>query len=96
MNKFSIIESIKKEKTFLQKEFGVEEIAIFGSYARGEESAGSDLDLLVSLKQPSYSLFAGLYLYLENILGTKVDIIRKGPHLSERFLSRIHKDLIYV
>ncbi len=96
MNTRNIIESIKSEKPYLKKQFGVEEIALFGSYARGESNADSDVDILVSLNKPSYSLLMGLYDYLEKKLNMKVDITRKGPHISERFLKNISKDIIYV
>lgn len=96
MNKQSIIASITAEKSYLQEHFGVEEIALFGSYARGEQNSDSDVDILVSIKKPSYSLLMGLYAYLEKKLNKKVDILRKGPHISERFLTQINKDLIYV
>lgn len=96
MNKQQIIASIQAEKNYLQEEFGVEEIALFGSYARGDEKADSDIDILVSLKKTSYSLLMGLYVYLEKKLNAKIDIIRKGPHVSDRFLKHIDKDLIYV
>jgi predicted nucleotidyltransferase len=96
MNKQAIIESIAAEKPYLRKHFGVEEIALFGSYARGEENADSDIDILVSINKPSYSLLMGLYTYLENRLNKKVDLLRKGPHVSERFLKHINNDLIYV
>jgi predicted nucleotidyltransferase len=96
MNKQSIIASIKAEKSYLREHFGVEEIALFGSYARGEENADSDVDILVSIKKPSYSLLMGLYAYLEKRLNKKIDLLRKGPHVSERFLTQINKDLIYV
>lgn len=96
MNKQTIIATIKAEKPFLQEHFGVEEIALFGSYSRGEETIDSDVDILVSIKKPSYSLLMGLYAYLEKKLNTKIDILRKGPHVSERFLKHINKDLIYV
>ena len=96
VNKQTIIESIKAEKPYLQEHFGVEEIALFGSYARGEEKTDSDVDILVSIKKPSYSLLIGLYNFLEKKLDAKIDIIRKGPHVSQRFLNHINKDLIYV
>ncbi|MCX6295509.1 MAG: nucleotidyltransferase domain-containing protein [Bacteroidetes bacterium] len=96
MNKLKIIESIKTEKQYLQEHFGVQEIALFGSYARGEEKKDSDIDILVSINKPSYSMLMGLYVYLEKKLNTKIDIVRKGPHVSERFLKHINKDLIYV
>ena len=96
MNKQLIINTIKTEKPYLQSEFGVKEIALFGSYARGYEQPGSDVDILVDLEKPSYSMLMGLYIYLEKKLNTKVDIIRKGAHLSDKFLNQISKDLIYV
>lgn len=96
MQKQKIISSISAEKAYLKEHFGVEEIALFGSFARGEEKAESDIDLFVSLEKPSYSQLMGLYIYLEKILNSKVDIVRKGPHISNRFLEQIGKDLIYV
>ena len=96
MNKQGIIHTIKTEKPYLQSEFGVKEIALFGSYARGLEQQGSDVDILVDLEKPSYSALMGVYIYLEKKLNAKVDIIRKGTHLSDKFLNQISKDLIYV
>jgi predicted nucleotidyltransferase len=96
MNKQDIIETIKSEKPFLKEQFGVEEIALFGSYARGENNPDSDIDLLVRFNKPSYSLLAGLYIYLNKKFNVKVDITRQGPHISDRFLKLISKDLIYV
>lgn len=96
VDKQAIITTIKNEKPYLKEHFGVEEIALFGSYSRGEENLESDIDILVTINKPSYNLLMGLYLYLEKKLNSKIDIIRKGPHVSERFLTHISKDLIYV
>lgn len=81
---------------YLKKQFGVEEIALFGSYSRDEQSDKSDIDILVSFNKPSYKMLMGLYSYLEQKLNAKIDIIRKGPHISNKFLNQIRKDLIYV
>ncbi len=96
MDKQSIIKSIKEEKSFLTGEFGVEEIGLFGSYARGEETSESDIDIFVSLKTPNLKSLMGVYTFLEKKLNKKIDLVRKGPHLSVRFLNLIKKDLIYV
>lgn len=50
MNKQTIISSIKAEMPYLEKHFGVEEIALFGSYSRGEQTENSDIDILVTIK----------------------------------------------
>lgn len=39
---------LKKNKPYLKKKFKVQEIGIFGSYARGEATKTSDIDILVN------------------------------------------------
>jgi predicted nucleotidyltransferase len=96
MDKQAIIESIRQEKEYLNRQFGVEEIGLFGSYARNEQNEHSDIDVLVKLNRPSYKALMGVYAYLEKKLNKKIDLIRKGPHLSGKFMDMILKDVIYV
>lgn len=96
MNSNEIIKILKPEKQFLKDNFGVERIALFGSYAKGIQKMDSDIDFFIELQKPDYSLLMGLYLYLEAKFDSKIDIVRKGPHLSKRFLSNIEKELIDV
>lgn len=96
MSQKDIIESIRREKQYLERQFGVEEIGLFGSYARNEQTESSDVDVLVKLKQPSYAALMGVYAYLEKLLNRKIDIVRKGPHLSGQFMALILKEVIYV
>ena len=96
MDKQEILDTLKAEKHYLSEHFGLEEIALFGSFTRNAANENSDIDLLVSLKKPSYSSLMGLYIYLEKKLNNKIDITRKGAHLSQRFMQHINKDLIYV
>ncbi|MBF4472085.1 nucleotidyltransferase family protein [Flavobacterium sp. HJJ] len=96
MKKDEIINTLQLDKQFLKENYGVVSIGLFGSYAKGVEKPDSDVDFLVEFKNPSYSLLMGLYSYLENRLNSKIEIVRKGPHVSERFLKNIKKDLIYV
>jgi len=96
MKKDEIINCLQLDKQFLKDKFGVETIALFGSYAKGLENLESDVDFLVEFKEPSYSLLMGLYAYLEKKLNSKIEIVRKGPHVSERFYNTIKNELIYV
>ncbi len=96
MKKEDIISSLQIDKQFLKDNYGVVSIALFGSYAKGMENSKSDVDFFVEFKTPSYSFLMGLYSYLESKLNKKIEIVRKGPHLSEQFLNTIKKDLIYV
>ncbi len=96
MKKDEIIDILKNDMQFLKGNYGVETIALFGSYAKGIENTDSDVDFFVEFKNPSYSFLMGLYSFLENKLNSKIEIVRKGSHLSERFLNNIKNDLIYV
>lgn len=96
MKKDEIINVLQSDKQFLTDNYGVVSIALFGSYAKGLEIKDSDVDFIVEFTEPSYSLLMGLYSYLEHKLNSKIEIVRKGPHLSERFLENIKNDLIYI
>ncbi len=74
-NQASILRTIKREFPYLKEQFGVERIALFGSFARGEAHEDSDVDILVSLSKPLGFSFIRLADYLEEILGRKVDLI---------------------
>jgi predicted nucleotidyltransferase len=71
----SIVRIIKKELPYLRDRYGVERIALFGSYARGDAKENSDVDIVVSLSKPLGFLFFQLANHLEEKLGTKVDLI---------------------
>ena len=70
--------------------FGVRRLALFGSYARGEQTATSDLDFVVELAERSFDSFMGLKLFLEDLFGRPVDLVlehtikpRLRPHIME-------------
>ena len=70
--------------------FGVRRLALFGSYARGEQTATSDLDFVVELEERSFDSFMGLKLFLEDLFGRPVDLVlehtikpRLRPHIME-------------
>jgi len=61
---------------------GAHDVRVFGSVARGEGGAGSDVDFLVDL-DPDRSLFdlGGLLMDLQDLLGCRVDVVTKqGLH----------------
>jgi len=49
-NKDEIIQILKRHKKELYNKYGIKEIGLFGSFVRGEESAKSDIDILVEYK----------------------------------------------
>jgi len=91
-----ILEVLRLEKPYLEENFGVLSIGLFGSYARGTERPDSDIDVLVELKEPRFEFLAGLQIYLESKLGKPVEVIRKRKALSDRFLKRIGETIQYA
>ncbi len=91
-----VLNILKAEKEHLRNAYGVEEIALFGSYAKNTANKGSDVDLLIKFKHPSYNALMDVYLYLEKKLNRKVDIICKHKFLSKRFFETIQNELIYA
>ena len=91
-----IISLLKAEKSYLAKEFGVVNIGLFGSFARGQSDRNSDIDLIVELREPRFDYLAGLQVYLENKFSRKIEIVRKGNRINSRFVKRVEKDTIYA
>ena len=54
---------------------GVKRMGIFGSYARDEQTPGSDIDLLVELDQVTLKEYLDLKEFLERLLEHRVDLV---------------------
>jgi len=96
MTSKDILDFLRKEMPYLRKEFGVISIGLFGSYANGTQGPNSDVDLLVELKEPRFDFLSGLQLHLEDKIGKPIELIRKRPGLSERFLNRLENRINYA
>ncbi|WP_297520075.1 nucleotidyltransferase domain-containing protein [Thermococcus sp.] len=81
----------------LENALGVSSIAIFSSYAGGEESELSDVDVLVEFERPIGREIVDLRDYLEELLGVPVDVITKSAAMSRKGLwEHIRGNLVYV
>jgi predicted nucleotidyltransferase len=79
------------------KKFDPQKVGIFGSFARGDNKKGSDIDILVEFKKiPSLLALIKLENDLSEILGTKVDIVTTGALKNKRIKESIKKDLISI
>ena len=95
LDKDQIITILRKNKKILEKQFGVTTIALFGSYARGEETETSDIDLLIEAKEHKFRNRLKLQKFLEEFFGKKVDV---GYFSSVRgfIMHHIKKELMYA
>ena len=79
------------------KGFDLIKVGIFGSFARGDNKKGSDIDILVEFKEaPSLLTLIKLENDLSEILGIKVDLVTTGALKNKRIKKSIKKDLINI
>ena len=79
------------------KDYNVLKVGIFGSFSRGENKKGSDLDILIEFKEsPSLLTLIKLENDLSEILGIKVDLVTPGALKNKRIRKSIKKDLINI
>jgi len=89
--------TLSKNKQALQERFHVRKIGVFGSFARGEQTRRSDVDILVEI-DPSYITFdncADLLLFLETALRRKVDLVLHET-LREELKPYVLREVVYV
>ncbi len=79
----------------MKMRYPIDEIALFGSYARGEATEESDVDILVNYQGTDAWNFLDLHEELENMLGKKVDILTKRA-VRTKFWELIQNELVYV
>ena len=69
------IDEIKRISVPVAKKYGVKKLALFGSYARGEQKATSDIDFLIEKGKIRGLEFFGFIDNLEDDLGVSVDVL---------------------
>jgi predicted nucleotidyltransferase len=71
-----LVEQRREEIRRIASRHGVTRIQLFGSVARGQSHAGSDLDLLIEVGPQTSPWFpGGLVFDLESLLGCRVDVV---------------------
>lgn len=91
-----IISLLEENKESL-KAYGVKKIALFGSYARGDATQDSDVDLLVEFEKGRglYRDHTNLLDFLEDKLQKPVDLVK--PHLlREELKPRVQQEITHI
>jgi predicted nucleotidyltransferase len=91
----TIMEKLRAYKPELQRKYPVSRLRIFGSYARGEATETSDIDVAVELNGPMDLNFVAMANEIEHLFGTKVDVVPKR-FIKSIYLASVEKDILYV
>lgn len=89
------LEDIRSVVSRLAGQYGAERVYLFGSYARGDMKASSDIDLRIDKGNIRGIQLAGLLLDLEEAFGLPVDLI-PTTSLDRQFLNSIQKDEVLL
>jgi len=88
-----ILDTLRTHMPQLRERHAVRSIGVFGSYARGQQTNRSDLDLLVEFDDPPGLLeFIALENELSDLLGVKVDLVTRNalrPRIGKRILEEV-------
>jgi len=97
MKREAVIEILRDHKKVLQQKYGVIKIGVFGSYARNQQRADSDIDIAIEIIKEKKNLhnFLSIKRELERILGKKVDLGIEST-LKPIIKEYVSKEIIYV
>ncbi len=94
----NILDTLKEQLPYL-KRYSVKRIGLFGSYAKGNQTKKSDIDLVVEFEKPTLDNYMELIVYLENLFGKNVDILTptgiRGIR-RKKVAKNINRSTIYV
>jgi predicted nucleotidyltransferase len=92
-----IMHILKASKEMLSEEYGVRDIAVFGSYVRNEHKGKSDIDIFVEIKPKfrTFDNFMDLKFYLQKITSKKIDLVIKNS-IRKELKPTIFKEAVHA
>lgn len=94
-NRQEVLEILRQAMPELARDFHVTRLALFGSYARGQQTEVSDVDILVEV-DPSIGLrFVDLAERIESLLGIHADLVSRRA-ITPRHWAAIEEELVDV
>ena len=95
MDKSDILNYLKKHYQEFKEKYNVEQIGLFGSYARDEATKDSDIDIFVKMPPKAFDMLC-IKESLENTFSKDIDIVRIRDKMNPYLYKRIIKDGINV
>ena len=96
MNRDDVLALLREHLPVLRERFGVQQVRLFGSFARDAARDDSDVDVLVDFgPPPDADRFFGVQFYLEDLLGRRVDLASETA-LRERLRPYVERDAITI
>ena len=91
----NILNILRQHKPELQRKYPVSAMGVFGSYARGEATDKSDIDIAVDITGPMGLSFVAMADEIESLFGIKTDVVPRRS-INPEYLQYVEKDIVYV
>ncbi len=92
MNRAEILSFLQENKEVFQKQYGIRRIGLFGSYARGEQTDQSDVDILIDMSADTENIF-DKRLQLKEVL--RQHFLKNVDVCHERAIKPVFKELVF-
>ncbi len=90
-----ILQKLRKHKPELQRKYPISRVGVFGSYARGEATINSDIDIAVEITGTMGLNFVAMADELEGLFGIKTDVVPLRA-IKTQYLPAVQKDIVYA
>ncbi len=90
------LRTLKEFKANSGAEYGIVSLGIFGSLARNQAKADSDIDVVIETESVNPFQLVHIREQLESLLGTHVDIVRMRKTMNKFLKKRIEQEAVYV
>ena len=94
--KNEVLAVLKHHKPQFARRYGVTQIGVFGSVARGEARPDSDVDIVVRMTKPRLFSMVHIKETLEEALQRRVEIVQYREKMNPFLKKRIDRDAVYV
>ena len=91
-----IVDILREFKRTAGEKYGIEQLILFGSVARGEQTEDSDVDVCVDLEVPSIFSLVHIKEELRQLFGCDVDVVRFRQDMDALLKHDIQEEGIYV
>lgn len=91
-----IVDRLRAYKEKFADKYGIEQLGLFGSVARGEQDEKSDIDVIIKLRRPSCFTCFGVQEELRKLFHRKVDLITLHENMFRSFRQNLERDAIYI
>ena len=91
-----IIDMLREFKRTAGEKYGIEQLILFGSVARGEQREARDIDICVKLRKTSFRIYMAIYEELQKIFRVKIDLLTLHENMRRLFRQNIERDAIYI